>query len=522
MASDAMFFDPRDQAIALYSSPVLRRVEQDSARRLGPHALMERAAAAAAELARELMGSASPGTACLVFAGPGNNGGDALLCAVRLKAMGLPVRVYLPLPSAGEDALWAYAGARAAGVEIFAQLPSRSEIDGCALAIDGLFGIGLKRGLAEPFSTLASHLAHRAGLGAPVLALDVPSGIDADTGMIAEGAGAVVATHTITFIGAKPGLYTGVACDHVGALSVAPLGLVLSEERSATVQERIGLNAPARFRAAFPERRKASNKGTFGSVAVIGGAHGTCGAVILAARAALFCGAGKVHAVMLGEDAPAYDSMHPEIMIHKAGALDMDTMRALAVGPGMGTDARAKALLAELLKCDADKVLDADALNLIALEPALADVFKEQGEHVVITPHPGEAARLLGTDVATVQGDRLHAARRLHERYRCNVVLKGAGTVVVAWDGRTVINPTGNAGLATGGTGDTLTGIIGAFLAQRLPAFEATLAAVFMHGRAAERLVERGVGPIGLSAGELPAAVRELLNEQARVRASDG
>jgi hydroxyethylthiazole kinase-like uncharacterized protein yjeF len=248
---------------------------------------------------------------------------------------------------------------------------------------------------------------------------------------------------------------------------------------------------------------------------VVGGDTGMCGAPILAARAALYTGAGKVHVALLGAGAPPYDPPHPELMLHPVDDLPLDKMDALAIGCGMGNRERATKVLNDVLALDVPKLLDADALNLLAADASLAAKVTArgaQGDPCVLTPHPLEAARLLGCDAPTVQRDRLAAARALTARFASVIVLKGTGTVVAAPDGRYAINPTGNAALATGGTGDVLGGIIGALLAQRLPPYEAALAGVYLHGLAADTLTAQGEGPAGLTAGELAPMVRKLLN----------
>jgi hydroxyethylthiazole kinase-like uncharacterized protein yjeF len=277
----------------------------------------------------------------------------------------------------------------------------------------------------------------------------------------------------------------------------------------------VHLSAPELFGAFLPPRDFATNKGTFGSLAVVGGDTGMCGAPILAARAALYSGAGKVHVALLGAGAPPYDPPHPELMLHALDDLPLDKMDALAVGCGMGHRERATQVMHDVLQLDVPKLFDADALNLIAKDPALAAEVTArgvQGDPCILTPHPLEAARLLGSDAPGVQRDRLGAARALAARFASVVVLKGIGTIIAAPDGRLAINPTGNAALATGGTGDVLGGIIGALLAQHLPRYEAALAGVYLHGLAADTLSAQGHGPAGLTAGELAPMVRTLLN----------
>ena len=518
-ATHPLFVNPHDRPVPLYAVAQLRELETHAARRLPAHTLMARAGAAAARYLLELAahdGSLAASRPVWIAAGPGNNGGDALVCATELHQSGVAVEVCMPVEVKPGDARWALAGARAAGVPISHVPPASFENWGWL--VDGLFGIGLARPLEGVFAELARRIAVRARVAQRVLALDVPSGLDSDCGNVVGGAAAVCASHTITFIAAKPGLYMTHGRDLAGTVAIAPLGLnVVDTPAVAVGSPATLLNAPALFAAAFPPRSFASHKGTFGSLAVVGGDTGMCGAPILAARAALHTGAGKVHVAFVGAGAPPYDPPHPELMLHPldtTSGFALDAMDALALGCGMGRRAHAADVLAKALALDLPKLIDADALNLLADDATLADTLaaRSAGGVCVLTPHPLEAARLLGCDAAAVQRDRLAAARGLSAKFGAVVVLKGAGTVIAAPDGRTAVNPTGSAALATGGTGDVLGGIIGALLAQGLPGYEAALAGVYLHGLAADTLVASGAGPAGLTAGELAPAVRACLN----------
>ncbi|MGF6856168.1 NAD(P)H-hydrate dehydratase [Paraburkholderia sp. CI3] len=521
--------DSQPLALPLLTLTDLRIAESQAAAALPEHTLMARAGHAAARwllerIAADTSVTKSQQRAWLV-AGPGNNGGDALVVATELHKAGIAVEVCMPVEVKPADARWALDAARAAGVPIDAAPPA--SLDGYGWLVDGMFGIGLARPLDGVFATLARQVSQRTKArptqGA-VLALDVPSGLDSDTGAVigGNGAAAVHATHTITFIGAKPGLFTAQGRDLAGRVTVAPIGLVAGingggSQDAATSASRaaIQLSASDLFGPFMPPRNFATNKGTFGSLAVVGGDTGMCGAPILAARAALYTGAGKVHVALLGEGAPPYDPPHPELMLHPIDTLPLDSMDALAIGCGMGHGERATRVLHDVLQLDVPKLFDADALNLVANDPALAAEVTArgvQGDPCIFTPHPLEAARLLGSDAASVQRDRLAAARALAARFASVVVLKGVGTIIAAPDGRLALNPTGNAALATGGTGDVLGGIIGALLAQHLPRFEAALAGVYLHGLAADTLTAQGHGPAGLTAGELAPMVRTLLN----------
>jgi len=493
---------------ALYSVAEIRAIEADYQARLAPGTLMRRAGEAASNLALELLaGVKGP---VLVLAGPGNNGGDALECAAELADAGVAVDVVLLAPDApapSPEAAQALARARAGAVRFVDDIDDHRRY---RLAVDGLFGIGLARALAGRARALVERLDT---LACPVLALDVPSGLDADTGSIVGPDGvAVRATHTLTYLGDKPGLHTADGCDHAGRVHVALLGVDLAQ----AAPPQAVINAPTLFAHHLRPRRQNSHKGSYGDVAVLGGAHGMAGALLLAARAALFAGAGKVFGAAI-DPGLGVDPTHPEIMLRDAAGFVFEN-RSVAAGPGMGDSAGATRMLAKALDTAKALVLDADALNLIAASPELQARVAARPEPALLTPHPLEAARLLGVTAAVIQADRLENARELAMRLNAVVVLKGAGSVIARPDGQVAINPTGNPGLATGGTGDVLAGLCAALLAQAWPAWEAALGAVWLHGAAADRLVDDGVGPIGLTAGELPAAIRSAFNALVRDR----
>jgi ADP-dependent NAD(P)H-hydrate dehydratase / NAD(P)H-hydrate epimerase len=495
----------------LFSVAEIRAIERSAALELMPGTLMRRAGQVAAAAALQLMPAASGQARVLVLAGPGNNGGDALETAARLAHAGLQVTL-LHLAGAGPhapEALEALQRAHRSAVHF--EDPALAAAPAApiwsrrwSLVIDGLFGIGLQRALTGSMRALAEAVNR---LACPVLALDVPSGLDADTGAIVGPLGiAVRATHTVTFIGDKPGLHTCDGRDHAGTVQVARLEIDTSHFPPAQAH----LNQIGLFSQHLAARRHNSHKGSFGDVAVVGGARGMAGAAVLAARAALFSGAGRVF-VGFVDDAPGYDSAQPELMFRSAGALDF-CAQTLVVGCGMGATRAAGQLLETALASTRALVLDADALNLIAADRDLEAQLAQRTGATILTPHPLEAARLLGVNAAQVQSDRLKAARQLAARMNATVVLKGSGSVLAAPSGKVVVNPTGNPALATAGTGDILAGLCGSLLAQGWPQWEAALAAVWVHGTAADRLVADGTGPIGLTAGELPAALRLVLN----------
>ncbi len=256
-----------------------------------------------------------------------------------------------------------------------------------------------------------------------------------------------------------------------------------------------------------------SHKGMFGKAVILGGADGMVGAALLAGRAALKLGAGAVHVALLADPAPAVDMLQPELMLHAASAWPLPAdARVYAVGCGMGTSMTALQLLHAALGCDGALVLDADALNLLAMHADLRERARARRASTLITPHPAEAARLLGTATAAVQADRVQAAGRLAAALHCAVALKGADSVVVTHDGRPFLNRTGNPGMSAPGMGDVLTGMIAAFIAQGLSADEALLLAVHLHGAAGDAIAADGV-TIGMTASELTDWARWLLNQ---------
>ena len=487
----------------LYSASEVRAIEQAALAAVSPGALMRRAGAAAAALAGRLLRA---GGKVLVLAGPGNNGGDALETAALLAHGGYRVSVHFFGDAGSLPADAAAALQRAmASPAVFDAADMAAHWD---LAIDGLFGIGLARPVTGQLATLVLGLN---ALHSPVLALDVPSGLNADTGaVVGPGGVAVRASHTLTFIADKPGLHTADGRDHAGLVEVATLGVAaaLAPPPSAVLAE------PALFAACLAPRRQNSHKGSFGDCAILGGAHSMAGAAILAARSAAMAGAGRVYAGFI-DAPPAYDPLHPEIMCRRAADLDL-ARAAVVAGPGMGTGADAHALLAQALASAAPLVLDADALNMVAADTGLRAGLASRTAATLMTPHPLEAARLLGRSAADVQADRLAAARSLAASFDAMVVLKGAGSVMARPDGFVVINTSGNPALATAGTGDVLAGLCGALLAQQWPAWEALLGAVWLHGAGADLLVAQDVGPVGLVASELPAAIRSCLNRLIR------
>ena len=472
---------PLSHELALRDALQTRAIEQHAAASLPSHALMRRAGESVARLALALAPHAQR---FWIAAGPGNNGGDGLDAATHLLRWGKAVEVALigdaaRLPA---DAADAFARARAAGVTIVGS-PTPGEPPG--LAIDALLGVGASR---APDGAIAAAVRALNTLGCPVLAVDLPSGLHAASGQ-ALGTDCVTATHTLALLTLKPGLFTGAGRDRAGVVWLDELGVAPS-----TDAPRAWLSG----RTVMAPRRHAQHKGSFGDVAVVGGAPGMSGAALLAARAAHAAGAGRVYVDLLDRSpvVARMDAIRPELMFRDDWVhANAEALARTTVVCGCGAGDAVRAPLPRLLSLARRLVLDADALNALAADTALATLLRARatrGLATVLTPHPLEAARLLGSATAQVQADRLHAALELADRYACAVVLKGSGSVITT-PGRTPrINSTGNAALATAGTGDVLAGWLGGRWAQLAPgdeaagAFRVALQAVAEHGAAAE------------------------------------
>lgn len=471
--------------------------------RAGSAPLMDRAGLAAAEIARGMLGPRS--TRVLVLAGPGNNGGDAFVVAHWLKSWFFDVTVAF----CGDEAKLAAAAAAAYRSWRDARGATMREWPdgGFGLIVDGLFGIGLTR----PIEGVAAGWIARANASSlPILALDVPSGLDADTGV--ARCPAIRASATATFIALKPGLLTGDGPDYCGAISVH--GLDLGQAVGGVA--RGSMLAWETQRATIPgvlrRAQRNVNKGSFGTLGIVGGADGMVGAAVLAGRAALHVGAGKVWVGLCATSRPTVDWMQPELMLRRADDVLDASPSALVIGPGLGTGDDARRWLAHALRLPIPLLIDADALNLIARDRSLAAAVTARASPTVLTPHPGEAARLGDVAVGAIQGDRLGSTLTLASTMNAAVVLKGAGSIVAFPDGRFAINTSGSAALASAGTGDVLSGMVGALLAQGLPVDSALPLGVSLHGAAADALVARGIGPLGVTASELAPIARSLLN----------
>ena len=499
---------PVEGTIDLGANPI-ERVDNSIARMalLGVEATRHREAAALATLpAFTLMARAGDAVARLalalapharrivVFAGPGNNGGDGIEAATRLCGWGKRTSVLrvgtVAAPPA--DAARALSRAIAADVEIrpFDATPAMTG-DCPDLVIDALLGIGASRAPQGEIATAIERIATLAAAGARVLAVDVPSGFDADRGQ-PLGATCVVANATLTLIAVKPGLVTGSGRDHAGQVWRADLGVAAGADDVAA-----WLVGNRDVTCIDMPRQHAAHKGTFGDVAVVAGAIGMAGAAWLAARAAHGAGAGRVFVDLLGDRAgdslggSDVDPLRPELMVRVGWAEgDAAAIAGATVVCGCGGGDAVRSRLPRLLSIAPRLVVDADALNAVAADPALVALTRARrarGLATILTPHPLEAARLLGSSTAEVQADRLSAARELAARFGAVVVLKGSGSVVADVDSIPRICATGNASLASAGSGDVLAGWIGGRWASiGGSALEVATRAVVEHGAAAE------------------------------------
>jgi len=473
----------------LHDAAATRQLEVAALAATAPLALMARAGQATARLA---LAVAPHARRVVVLVGPGNNGGDALIAGLHLRRRGLDVKAWVRadpdrLPA---DAADAWRQAREAGLPLLRE-DAELELAQADLLIDGLLGLGAAR---APDEALAHLIAKANASGRPVLAIDLPSGLAPDQGRVL-GEQAIRARWTLALLTLKPGLFTAQGRDHAGEVWFDALGWSATE----------GLPAPSAWLGAarsapspgLADRRHAQHKGSFGDLVVVGGGPGMQGALRLAGAAALHAGAGRVYLCPL--DSEAATAPDPELMRLPLSRLaDAQRLRTATVVCGCGGGEAVGDVLPGVLEHAGRLLLDADALNAVAADAGLAAALRERaarGGSTVLTPHPLEAARLLRTTTAEVQQDRLAAAQRLADETAAVVVLKGSGSVVAAAARTPWINASGNAALATPGSGDVLAGYLGGLWAQaptQTPprtddaAWDAARIAVWLHGRAAD------------------------------------
>ena len=470
----------------LHDTPASRHIEAAASLGLAPHTLMRRAGLAVARLALAL---APHGQRVWIACGPGNNGGDGFEAACHLQQAGkaVSITVFGDASRRPSDAAASLARAQAAGVKIESTLAADTGSD---IAIDALLGLGGTRGpdgaMAEAVQRFNSHAGQR-------LAVDVPSGLDSDRG-IAFGEHAIRASHCLALLTLKPGLFTAQGRDLAGEIWFDDLGTGESTAQAAPCAWLGGAQAAAELRA---PRLASQHKGSFGDVIVVGGAPTMGGAALLAGRAALAAGAGRVYVSALDAAAPGLDPLWPELMLRPGMWRDPGVgLAGATVVCGCGGGDAVREALPMLLTRAARLVLDADALNAVAADSALQTLLTARagrGQASVLTPHPLEAARLLGGDgAAAIQRDRLVQAERLAARFQCVVLLKGSGSVIAAAQLPSAINASGNARLASAGTGDVLAGWLAGLWAAAHAMAPAPLphrvaaAAAWLHGAAAE------------------------------------
>lgn len=501
MRNQAIEANPRSLTHSVWPAQAMRQLERDAADSLGLtlYELMLRAGQASYELARAQWPQTQH---WLILCGHGNNGGDGYVVARLAQAAGLNVTLLTcegntPLPEEAQLAQQAWI--EAGGVIHAATAAWPESVD---LIVDALLGTGINRAPAAPYAGLIDLAnAH----GAPVLAIDVPSGLDAATG--ATPGIAIVADHTLSMIALKPGQLTGKARDVVGRLHCDNLGLgyFLAGETPPVLR----YDAQDLVRWLKP-RRATSHKGDHGRLLVIGGDKGTAGAIRMTGEAALRSGAGLVRVLTHADNIGPILTARPELMVDTLGEGTLEQALtwadAIAIGPGLGQRDWAQKALMKVAASEKPMLWDADALNLLAIN-------QDYRQNRIITPHPGEAARLLGVKTSEIERDRLHAAQTLAKRYGGVVVLKGAGTIIASTAGDIAIADVGNAGMASGGMGDVLSGIIAALLGQKLTLLEAACAGCVAHGATADAVaLQRGTR--GMLATDLFELLWQFVNPE--------
>ena len=437
----------------------------------------------------------------LVLTGRGNNGGDGFIFAALAKKAGLQVQlchfgqvIDLKGDAARANAQWLEQG----GVMDDIDGVDFSAVD---LVVDALLGTGLSGTLDIDYQRLICKINL---VGKPVLSVDIPSGLNADTGAIHDVA--VNASVTVTFVGLKRGLFTGRAAEHCGQIYFAGLGIA-DQFALLTISDvsRVSYDQQCRL---LPPRNRVSHKGAFGRTLLIGGNIGMPGSIRLASEACLRTGSGLVKVLTRKENQDIVISGRPELMLAHFDLEKSDNIEAynwatnLVIGPGLGNDNWAKKLFLDALESDLAMVLDADGLNLLAHNPVKRDNW-------ILTPHPGEAAHLLGCSIADIEKDRFNAARELQQVFGGVIILKGAGTLICD-NKRSYIANVGNPGMASGGMGDVLSGIIGGLLAQGLDLLQAAILGVCIHGLSADLAAEKDER--GLLASDLFPYIRKLVN----------
>jgi hydroxyethylthiazole kinase-like uncharacterized protein yjeF len=501
----------RERHAGYLLSKSTRLLEAQLIDQTAPHEPMQRAAQVIARCAGSLLRTIQGQAVVTGLIGPGNNGADALLALNLLHDRGYRTRALFAADRPLLDAQ---------PVSFSGEVCELDDLTTAAthevqqqVVIDGLFGIGLNRPLGGAAAQAAQWTTR---LSCPVLAVDVPSGLNPDTGALIGGprAAAVRASHTVTFLADKPGLNTAIGPDHAGSVSVHRLGCEPFSSDGICIDKHW-------VASRMQPRKRSAHKGSFGMVAAIGGATGMNGAALLAAHGARAAGAGKV--ATISPDGPVFDPGHPQLM-----ALSIDRpsdferhlsgLSSAVIGCGLGTGSRASSLLMQTLSTDLPLVVDADGLNLIGgidQSSALSELLARRSRVVptVLTPHPLEAARLLSVSTAEIQSNRIHCAQTLAQRSGAIVLLKGAGSVLASPDGRWGLIGSGGPALAAGGTGDILAGLIAGLLAQQPSSWEAAAVAAWAHGDAGDHWLLANPLGRGLHSTELLQRIVHSLND---------
>lgn len=493
----------RDFSAMIYTTEQVRSGEANAAAAhdVSMAQLMQRAAQACLQAIKQQQ---PIGAQLLILCGPGNNGGDGWVLARLAQQAGYRVSVAAAEPSSDLAKAAAQAWHDHGGSSIALTDLQSQHFEGVDIVVDALLGNGLSRDLDDTYQRVVTLLNHKSR-GCWVLSVDVPTGLDSDTGCPKPIA--VRANKTVTMIAMKVGLVTGQAANFCGAIELADLGVAGTFFQAKPALRFISQNV---IRECLPTRDPSSHKGMFGHVLIVGGAPGMSGAATLAGRAALRCGAGKVSVATHGSSQLAVAVSQPELMVHHVDD-DLSRLLTLAsvvvIGPGLGQTEWAQKLVEQVASWEGPVVWDADALNIVATQP----MRKPEGATWYFTPHPGEAARLLQSSAKHVESDRMQALTQLCQNFHAHVLLKGSGTLIQNYgsDMRWVCRR-GSPALATGGSGDVLSGVVGAMIAQHVDAENVLPVSVWLHAVAGENAAQNGER--GTLASDLLMQLRALVN----------